>query len=233
MIGLTFNGKHSFDDFSLIINSKTISTPTKKKVKLDVPYMNSMYDFSTIGSNGEIVYNQRTISVDFTLISTSKNMLQVKLTKIREWLQDVSQSQLIFDDIKDYYFLAEVEDNTDLAETNEVGEFTIKFTCEPFKTSVDLVGADVWDTFNFEEDITQTNTFYVSNNSTINIFNYGRLIIPTINCSVNMSVIASGVSYNLVIGDNLIYGLKLKNGYNIITINGTGTIRFKFKKVTL
>ena len=232
MNGLTFNGKHSFDDFNLIINSRTISTPTKKKIKLQVPYMNSTYDFSTVGSNGEIVYNQRSINVTFTLLSTSKVMLQSKMTKINEWLSS-SQSQLIFDDIKDYYFLAEIEDGNDLAETYEVGEFTVKFVAEPFKTSIDYVGNDIWDTFNFEEDIVQNTSFNVSNTSTVSVYNYGRLIIPTIHCSANMSVIVSGITYNLMIGDNLIYGLKLKNGYNSIIINGTGTIQFKFKKVTL
>lgn len=233
MNGITFNGKHSFTDFNLIMNSKKISTPSKKKIKVSVPFMNSTYDFSTIGSNGEITYNQRSIEIQFTLMSTSKAMLQSKLTKIAEWLQDVAQSQLIFDDIKDYYFMAELEDTLDLAEAFEVGEFTVKFIAEPFKTSTDYVGNDIWDTFNFEEDIVQNSSFNVVSTSTVSIYNSGRLITPTIICNAPMTVIIGGVTYNLITGDNKIYGLKLQNGYNAIIINGTGTISFLFKKVVI
>ena len=33
MNGITFNNKHSFNDFNLILNSRKISTPSKKKIK--------------------------------------------------------------------------------------------------------------------------------------------------------------------------------------------------------
>jgi len=233
MNGLTFNGKHSFNDFGLIMNSKKISTPSKKKIKDSVPGMNSVYDFSTVASNGELIYNQRSIDIQFTLITYSKAKLHSDLTKIAEWLQDVSQTQLIFDDISDYYFMAELEDSIDPTEENEVAEFTVKFIAEPFKTSIDLVGNDIWDTFNFEEDVVQDVGYTVVNTLTVSIYNAGRLITPIINCTSAVTVAMSGKTYNLITGDNKIYGLKLKNGYNSIVINGNGTIKFNFRKVVL
>jgi len=231
--GIKFNGKHSFTDFNLILNSKEIGTASKKKIKVSVPFMNSTYDFSTLGSNGEATYTQRGIDVKFTIVSYSKAKLHTEITKIKAWLQDISQQQLIFDDIKDYYFLAEAEDGIEILESNNIAEITVKFIAEPFKTSVDYVGADIWDTFNFEEDIIQTNTFDVVTTDTVNLYNYGRLIAPTINCNASMNVIVGGITYNLVTGDNKIYGLKLLNGYNTIVINGTGNIKFLYRKVNL
>lgn len=233
MKGIKFNGKHSFTDFNLILNSKKIGTASKKKIKVSVPFMNSTYDFSTLGSNGEATYTQRGIDIKFTIISYSKAKLHTEITKIKAWLQDVSQQQLIFDDISDYYFMAEVEDGIEISEYNNIAEVTVKFIAEPFKTSVNYVGEDIWDTFNFLEDITQTNTFNVVNTDTVTLYNNGRQTVPIINCSVNMDVIIGGATYNLIIGDNKIYGFKLQTGYNTIIINGTGNIKFKFKKVSL
>ena len=231
--GINFNGKHSFEDFNLIMNSKTISTPSKKKIKIDVPFMNGNYDFSTIGSNGEITYNQRTIEVHFTLLSTSKIKLHVELTKVVEWLQSVPQDELIFDDIKDYYFLAEVENEIAIEEKNNDAEITITFIANPFKTGVDYALNSLWDTFNFEEDYLQDADYDIVGTKTITIYNPGRLITPTINCNATMTLTYNSVVYNLIIGDNKPYGLRLANGANDIIIIGTGHIKILFKKVNL
>lgn len=233
MNGITFNGKHSYTDFNLIMNSKKIGTPSKKKIKDSVPGMHSVYDFSTVASNGEIIYNQRAIEVRFTLICSSKAQLHSQLTQITQWLQESPQNQLIFDDIKDYYFIAEIENTIEPAEKNSVAEFTVKFIAEPFKTSVDFVGNDIWDTFNFETDYMQTLDFNVTSSLTVTIYNKGRLITPTININANMTIVIGGITYNLISGSNVIYGLKLQNGENIIVINGTGTISFVFKAVMI
>jgi predicted phage tail component-like protein len=233
MNGITFNGKHSYNDFNLIMNSKIINTPSKKKIKEGAPGMNSVYDFSTVASSGEIVYNQRAIVVNFTLICDSKSQLHSQLNKITEWIQDIGQSQLIFDDIKDYYFMAELEDSISIVEEDDTVEITINFVAEPFKTGIDTVNNILWDTFNFEEDYLQDTEFDVFGTRIATIYNPGRLVMPIINCSANMSIVKDDITYNLVTGDNNIYGLKLKNGANNIVVNGTGHIKFIFRKVSL
>jgi len=235
MNGITFNGKHSFSDFNLIMNGKKISTPSKKKIKESVPFMNSVYDFSTVGSNGEITYNQRAIEVQFTLISTNKAMLHSKLTKVLEWLQGASQNKLIFDEIKDYYFLAEVEDNIEPIETSEVAEFTVNFICEPFKTGTSIEGTNqYWDTFNFETDYLQNTDFDVVESRNITIYNAGRNTSPMISTSTTgMSVTINGNTFDLFEGDNTDYMFKFKNGANTIIATGTGQIGFYFWKQVL
>lgn len=233
MNGITFNGKHSFADFNLIMNSKKISTPSKKKIKEPAPGMHSVWDFSTVASNGEITYNQRAIEVQFTLMCNSKAQLHSQASQVAEWLQDSPQSQLIFDDIKNYYYLAEVEGELSINEEHSIAEITVLFIAEPFKTSLDFVSGDIWNTFNFNEDYLQDVGYTVANTLTITLYNKGRLITPKINCSVPMTIIVSGKTYNLIAGDNTVYGLKLQNGANTIIINGTGRIDFIFRAVSL
>lgn len=233
MNGITFNSKHSYNDFHLILNSRTITTPQKKKIKLDIPGMNSVYDFSTIASNGELIFTQRAIECVFTLLANSKSELQAQASRVAEWLQDAPQSQLVFDNISYFYFMAEVEGNIEINEEHNIAEITVQFIAEPFKTSFDDVGNVIWDTFNFNEDVMLYYGYDVVTTQTVNIYNTGRLIMPTINCNAVMSVVFMGKTYPLVIGDNFPYGLKLLNGDNTLVINGTGHVSVLFKKVSI
>ena len=227
--GFTFNGKHN-TEMNAVMHSKSIQPPPKKKIKESVPFMHGSYDFSTVGSNGEIVYSEREITIILGLPSNTKEKLQTLYSSVLEWLEDTPRQELRFDVIKDYYYLAEVEEVSSFAELMSFGTLTVKFTAYPFKLSIDYVGDDIWDTFNFEEDIVQSNEFDVVGTKNITLYNPGRLITPIINCSSAMTLIKGSKSYNLLVGNNRPYSFKLDSLYNNITINGTGRIHFMFRK---
>lgn len=230
--GVTFNNKHN-NDIGVVMQSKSIQSPPKKKVKDSVPFMNGSYDFSTIGSNGEIVYSERDITITFGLPSETKEQLQVMYSKVMEWLVDVGKQKIIFDVMKDYYYMGEVETSTSFEETMEFGKLEVKFVIDPFKYSVDYVGADIWDTFNFEEDYMQDSGYDIAGSKTITLYNPGRTVRPVINCSAPMTLIQNGKSYSLTVGDNKLYGFYLTNLANTLTINGNGRINFVFRKESL
>lgn len=231
--GFTYNSKHSYNDIGLIMDSKQISPPGKIKIKDTVPFMSGTYDFSTIGTNGEPVYGEREIKVILGLPTRSKEKLHVFYSQILEWLQDTGRQQLIFDDICDYYFMAEVESASSFEEMLKFGKLTVNFTCQPFKIGVNLEGSDIWDTFNFEVDVAQDTEFDITGSKTVNIINVGRLVCPTINTNASMSITFHSNTYNLAIGDNKFYDLKLQPGDNNMTVNGTGHIKFIFRKQVL
>lgn len=230
--GFTFNGKHN-KGIGVIMHSKSIQPPPKKKIKDSVPFMNGSYDFSTVGSNGEQIFSEREITVIIGLPSETKEQLQVLYSTTLEWLEDVGKRQLKFDDISDYYYMAEVEESSSFEQVMEFGTLTVKFVADPFKMSVDYVGDDIWDTFNFEEDYMQNNQFIINGSDTILIYNPRRPVNPIINCTTPMSIIKDGKTYNLVAGNNKIYGFRLNTLTNTITVNGTGTIKFIFRKESI
>ncbi|MBU3153507.1 distal tail protein Dit [Clostridium estertheticum] len=235
MYGITFNGKHSFDDYDLFVMSKSIQPPSKDKIKVPVPFMQGGgWDFSTVGSNGEIIYNTREITIKFCIDTTNVSQLYVKYSEILEWLQGTGQQKLVFDDISDYYFMAEAETPPTFSTFIMLGELEVKFVADPFKIGVDYATNNLWDTFNFEEDYLQDGEYDIVGTKTITLYNPKRLVMPTINVSTAMSIIYNSKTYNLVVGDNKLYGLKLANSVNnIIIINGTGHIKILFKKVSL
>lgn len=227
--GFTFNGKHN-KDFSVVMHNKSIQPPPKKKIKESVPFMNGSYDFSTIGNNGEIIYDERSITVVIGIPATSKDELFRYYSKVLEWLVDVGQSKLIFDDHNMFYYVAEVVEVSTFEEVMNFGRLTIKFTAEPFKASIDYISDDIWDTFNFEEDYLQNLNFDVINTKTIDIYNSGRITTPTFNTTSTMQITVDGLTYNLTVGDNTFYDFKLQNGKTQVVINGTGHLTILFRK---
>lgn len=230
MNGITFNGRHSYNDFGLVLEEKKINPPAKTKILDTVPYMNSQYDFSTVGTNGEQVYGTRIITVKLALLCYTMEQLYIVYSQVLEWLVDVGQSQLIFDFMPGFYFLAEAQDAPSFDEFVDNGELTINFVCEPFKYSTSYMGDDIWDTFCFLTDYTQkSNVFSISGTTAVTMYNNGRVIAPVINCSSAMTVTFNNVTYNLVQGDNKVWGLKLQNGKNDLIFNGNGTVKILFR----
>jgi phage-related protein len=149
------------------------------------------------------------------------------------WLQDTGKQQLIFDDIPDYYFYAEVEEISNFEEILNFGRITITFIADPFKKGINEVGNEAWDTFNFETDYMQDIEFDVNGTKTISLYNPGRIVAPLVNCTSSITVINNGYTANFIAGDNKDWRLKLQPGANTLSINGTGHIKFIFRKELL
>lgn len=233
-IQVMFNGKKSYDDFQLGFESVNIQPPSKKKIKESVPFMNGSYDFSTVGSNGEIVYGERVIKVRFNLFEKNRGALYVKYSQVLEWLLGAGQAELIFTDMPDTYFLAEVEEAPDFEEVvKRLGKLEVTFIAEPFRYGVNYEGSDIWDTFNFETDYVQNTEFDITDSATVTIYNPGRPVIPTINVNAAMFVTLNNYTVALQQGDNVDRNFMLLPGANTIDIIGTGHIKFIFRKVLL
>lgn len=232
---IIFNNKKSYTDLNITLDSFSISAPSKKKIKDSVPFMNSSYDFSTIGSNGEIVYDDRIIKAKFNLKERNRSDLWDKYSEVLEWLIGTGQQQLIITDMADCYYLGEVE-NAPSFETivKRAGIMEVEFIAYPFKFGVSLEGSEqLWDTFNFNTDYMQETALDVSGSKTVQIYNVGRVVSPTVSCNSSMTATINGYTANFIAGDNVDYLFKLQPGMNSIVINGTGHIEFKFRKELL
>lgn len=102
MLGIKKDNKHSYNDFGIKILSRSISIPSKRKIKDTVPFMNGSYDFSLL--YGEQTYDEREITYTFSLPKKDKVKLNMLKIKIIEWLYDGIQSKLYDDQIPGFYF---------------------------------------------------------------------------------------------------------------------------------
>lgn len=231
MYGFIKGGKHSYNDFNLRIIEREFNPPSKVKIKETVPGMNGAYDFSNIATNGEETYEERTVKYVLDL-RCSKIAYGSKKFQISNWLSPGEKGFLYDDLIPGYHFLAECQ-SLEFNENPIGAEIVAQFVCYPFMISNDYEGSDIWDTFDFEIDIVQDAEFDVTESKTVSIYNTGRPVSPTINVDAAMNITYNSKTYSLVAGDNKFYGLRLSNGYNDITINGTGHIKILFMKEML
>lgn len=234
MLEIIFNSKGSFSDFGALLDGFKPQPPSIKTIKDDVPGMNGQYDFSTVLTNGETVYNTREITCTLDFFASSKSELMTKYSEVLEWLLS-GQHELIYTGESDKYYIAQVEKEPkfDLIDANN-GTLEITFTAQPFKYDVDMFGDDIWDDINFLTDYFQeTNTFTISGTTTVKVYNSGRNITPTINCNCSMVLIFGGETYNLAQGNNTPWGLKLTNGENDLVFTGNGTVKIIFRAEVL
>ena len=160
--GITFLGKHSFNDFGITLApGREIGLPNKKKTKLTVPFSNVVYDYSEIF--GSQTYEERTLKYTFNIagraIRTKDEMNWVKTTLIN-WLMNSHGKQPLYDDsYSGVHFLAEVEGSSSFTENWNYGFLAVTFTAYPFMISNHPEGTDIWDDFNFLFDVVQETKF--------------------------------------------------------------------------
>lgn len=231
MIGIVFDDKHSYRDFGVTIApGKLIGTPNKKKIKVAVPFSNEEYDFSEL--YGSQTYEPRPLMYPLNILDMSKERMSIKKTQIINWLMGSSGKQRLYDDaFPGYYFLAEVEGESDFEENWADGILTVTFTAYPFMISKLEEGHDIWDDFNFELDIAQLVDFNVSGSLDVTLYNIGKpSLSPSVIASSPMTIQTDNMTFNVPMGESQSKDFLLSPGENELMITGNGSISFVFHK---
>lgn len=183
-MGLWFNGKHSTELGVDMLTGGEIGFPEKSKSIISVPYANSPIDLSLIYANVQ-TYEQRQIKKVF-MIRDRANLTRIGQRRVANdvvnWVESSnSQTPLILDEDPDYYFLAEVQTAPTLEEFDLYGTLTIEWTCYPFRVHRYSDTSDVWDTFDFDNDIAHISNFIVNGTAQLIYLNTGQsVLIPDI-----------------------------------------------------
>lgn len=231
MYGIQFLELHSYYDMGVTMApGKNIGIPKKKKILVTVPFSNEEYDFSEI--YGEQNYESRPLTYVFNIKGPNKIAMNVKKTKIINWLLNSHGKQKLYDDaFPGYYFLAEIESDASFNENWHDGTLTVTFKAYPFMIAELQEGNDIWDTFNFELDVAQVTDFNVDGNADVTLYNVGTpSLTPTIEASATMEITKDGITYNVPKGKSNSSDFVLLTGENKLNIKGNGTISFKFHK---
>ena len=233
MYGITFNGRHSFNDMGYkILSNREIKSPSKVKVKKSVPYMNGSYDFSNLyGGN---CFTDRVLEYTFLLRATSNKNLEAVRMDCENWLMGTNeQTKLIDDNMNLYYYLAECE-NVKFEDMGLTGKLTATFNAYPFRLYGWVEGNDLWDRFNFELDVSQDVKFDIEGSKDIVLYNQGATHVkPTIIVSSDMEIVKDDITYSIEKGTTNDWQFVLGVGENHLTVKGTGTIEFEFRKEVL
>lgn len=127
--GIRVGGKHSFDDFGLVINSREIGYPAKKSIRKTVPFMNGFYDYTKL--YGIPAWSERVITYSFDVIGFTVEEMEAERMAVVNWLCNIHDEDIFDDAFPDYHFRGSF-DGISPTEDGEQATLTFSFVCYPF-----------------------------------------------------------------------------------------------------
>lgn len=226
MIGVTIGEKHSYDDWGLILSSKTISPPVPKTNNVSVPLMDGTIDLTEILTE-DIKYEDRNLKFTFSVVDKRKSWAE-KISEIENYIHG-KRMKIVCDDDPAFYYIGRVSvDNWN--SDSRVGKLVVNCTVEPFKYDILSSAVDwEWDIFDFDQGIiNETGELIVDGTRTITLICRRKRMFPIFTASAAMTVKFDGVTYNLPAGSNKIYDIFLCEGENELTFTGNGTVSIDY-----
>lgn len=234
---LSFDGNQSFRDFGLYIQTAEIGFPDKTKARIKIPNSNIYYDYAQIFGD---MYEERILEYTFLLAKDHTKFdsedLEYWKSQVMNWLEPGVQHRIEDSSIPFYYFIGEVQNNPDWQQDQSFGYGTlkVKINCYPYKISVDDMADDLWDSFDFNNDVAQFLEFEVNKETTERIYNASSTAVsPKLIVIGNVTVEAHGEKVTLNAGTYTETEIKLNVGWNDVKLSGNGTIKFSFHKEVL
>lgn len=134
--GFTYQGKHSYDDFGLIV--KTVDRPLlapQKTVQADRAN-DGQGDYTAANSRGRAFFDNKTLKVECSYKTTAEyRNLQAMTARVAAWLANTGggYSPLIFDDMPVIVWSAKPANGIPVEfQFESAGSFQLTFDCEPF-----------------------------------------------------------------------------------------------------
>lgn len=231
MYGVKFDNKHSYEEYELILNSKSISAPSPKTNTIDIPGADGSIDL-TEALTGDIKYSNRTIKCDLTYIGNYRDFL-AKWSELQNSLHG-KKMNITFDDDTYYYYVGRVTLN-EWKSDKTIGKISVEIDAEPYKYEVQSSTQEwLWDGFNFETGvIRELSNIVVDGTKEVIVIGSTKKVIPTIQASADMKVTYLTKIYDLTAGTNKVYDISLSQGENKLIFTGNGTITIEYRGGTL
>lgn len=137
--GVTYDSRHSYWDWGLLMKSCTVSPPKPKTNIVEVPGTDQVIDLSEV-LTGEIHYKQREIKCEYIMMC-DRSKWPALYTDILNHLHG-KLMQIILDEDKEYYYTGRAEVSKWKLERG-AAEITITAQVEPYKTARYIPGKQV------------------------------------------------------------------------------------------
>ena len=128
--GIRVGGKHSFDDFGLVINSREIGYPQKQSIRKTVPFMNGFYDYTNL--YGSPAWGERVITYSFDVTGFTVEEMEAERQEVVNWLCNIHDEDIFDDAFPDYHFRGSFEE-IGTSEDGEQSTISFSFVCYPFR----------------------------------------------------------------------------------------------------
>ncbi|MGD6877825.1 hypothetical protein [Bacillus infantis] len=208
MNGIQFGNYHSYDDLSLILSKKEMGSPDIKKNEVDIQGADGVLDYTEYF--GDIKYTNRLLKFDFAVINQANFLTHY--SNVQDKLHG-KKVQIILDEEPGYYYTGRLSVSP---YTNEkgIGYISIECDCEPYKKKLT------------ETVVTKA----VSGATSIILNNSRQRLVPEITTDATFIIAFGSYSGTFDAGTFRIPELELVEGYNMLTVTGTGNITFRYRE---
>lgn len=210
MKGITFGDYHSYDDLSLILNSKEIEAPEPKTETTDIPGGDGELDFTEF--SGAVRYKNRKLTFEFSYIGVQSTFL-TEFSTVQNAIHG-KKVHITLDDDPNFFYVGRCAVDKWKADKN-IGKITVEANCEPYKY----------------KQITTTVTQSISTSGTVSLTNLKKSVVPKISTTAAITIAWTGGSASLAAGDDqIVPELILREGTTEVTVTGTATVTFKYQE---
>lgn len=224
---MNFNSKNE----KLYLIERNAPTPEEKEILKDIPFKQGVLDFSAL--LGSRVFKNREIEYVFMLFNTPYERRKIVERNIKQKLMVHSKNKLFDTHDSNYYWLGKCKAvEVENGERFNQLKVTITFDCYPYMFGRANYFDDYWDTFSFDDDVANYTKYLVNGSLNFQLFNAGSVAVkPEIIVDSRFSVKVNDEDPVVFeTGSKQDYYLSLKPGLNKVRVEGTGTIKFHYRK---
>lgn len=213
--GILFGKIHSFYDLNLILSAVDIPPAIPKTAYIDIPGGDGSVDLTE--AHGEVKYNDRDCKFTFTMNpagNLSERAWEEKKTEVSNALNG-KVFQIVLDKDDSYYYEGRCEVSEYLS-NKRVRQFVVTAKVKPYK---------------MKRDITIIGYNLTADGIEINIKNGRKTAIPEIVVeSENATIEIGTTTFVFESGTFKTADIQLKEGYNKMTLYGSGSVTFRFRE---
>lgn len=215
MKGITFGNYHSFENLSLILNSKEIGSPAIKTVKIDINGADGELDLTDFF--GEPKYENVTHKFNFSTIVPQAQFLSL-FSAVKDAVHG-KKMRVILDDDPQFYYVGRLAVSSFTNEKN-IGIISIEADCEPYK-------------YRLEKTVVSR---AVNGTDIIVLTNSRKRAVPEVRIETESGlniVYQENNIWDLGSGSFTLPELELAEGENAVTVTGVGNITFTWQEAGL
>lgn len=214
MKGITFGKYHSYNDFGLILSSKEIEAPAVKEKRLDIEGADSDLDLTEFF--GEPKYSNARHKFSFTTVYKGTEFLSA-FSAIKNALHG-KKMRVILDDDPSFFYVGRLF-VTKFTDERNIGILQIEADCEPYKRKL-------------EKTVVSK---AIDGTQAVSLTNSRKRAVPevVIDTAASLRLEYQGNIWDLGSGSFTLPELELVEGENIVTVTGTGTVRFTYQEGAL
>ena len=219
-------GGHNTKDYGLYLETREADAPTEDEQVESIPYRQGQEDFGFL--TGERIFKQRSLKYTFVYPSTQYTLRKRVENDVKRDFMPLFNEKLYDSHDVGYYWQGKV---SDIKATDDAtkGLLKIEFTFSVYPFAFKESGneaSDMWDGFDFDNDILQPSWFNVAGYKEASFVNNGtNSITPLVYCQSDFRIGVGGSTYYFNSKKTEDYWLKIPVGETKMQLYGTGQIQ--------